>query len=77
MQVPLQSSKLSKIPWRMHFLDGADCLWVEVNSFGCHNKPKELTAGYPHEGFGGIHLQLMCSHDIEYCLQICYVIILA
>ena len=28
----------------------------------------------PQEGFGGIHLQLMRSHDIEYCLQLCYVI---
>ena len=31
-------------------------------------------AGYPQEGFGGIHLQLTCPHDSEYCLQICYVI---
>jgi len=57
----------------LHLLDGADFLRVEVDSFGCNDKPKKFT-GYPQEGFGGIHLQLMRPHDIEYCLQIYYVI---
>jgi len=43
-----------------------------VDSFGYHNEAEELPL--PQEGFGGIHLQLMRPHDIEYCLQICYVI---
>jgi len=59
----------------LHFLDGADFLWVEVDSFGCYDKLEEFTAGYPHEGLGGIHLQLMRLHNIEYYLHICYVII--
>jgi len=25
----------------------------------------------PHVGLGGVHLQLMCPHDVEYSLQIC------
>ena len=37
-------------------------------------KPKKFPARYPQEGFSGIHLQLMRSYDIEYCLQIGYVI---
>ena len=72
--MPLQFSKLPEIPWRLHLLDSADFLWVEVDSFGCHNEVEKFTAGYPQEGFSGIHLQLMRPHDIEYCLQIFYVI---
>jgi len=60
----------------MHLLDGADFLWVQVDSFGCHDKPKEFTVGYPQEGFGGIHLQLIRLHDIEHYLQIFSVITL-
>jgi len=30
-----------------------------VDSFGCYDKPKELTASYPQEEFGGIHLLLV------------------
>ena len=46
----------------------------EVDYFGCHYKSKELATGYSQERFGGVHLQLMRLHDIEYCLQICYVV---
>jgi len=74
-QSPLQSSKLSKTLWRLNLLGSANFLWVEVDSFGCDDKCQEFTAGYPQEGFGRIHLQLMRPHDIEYRLQICYVII--
>ena len=45
-----------------------------MDSFGYPDEPKEFTASYPQEGFGGIHLQVMRLHDIEYCLQVCYVI---
>ena len=65
---------LSKIPWRLHLLDSADFVWVEVDFFGCHNKHEKFTIGYLQEGFGGIHLQLMRPHDIKYCLHIYYVI---
>ena len=70
----MQSSKLSKVLWRLHLLYGADFLWVEVDSFGCHEKPKKFTISYPQEGLEGIYLQSMHLHDIKYCLQICYVI---
>ena len=34
----------------------------------------EFPASYLQEEFGGIRLQLMHPHDIEYCIQINYLI---
>ena len=68
------SPKHSNIPWRLHLLDNTNFLWVDVDPFGCNDKPKEFTAGYPQERFGGIHFQLIRQYNIEYCFQICYVI---
>ena len=70
----LQSSKFFEISWRLHLLNDTDFLRVDVDSFGCYNKSKKLPTGHTQEGLGGVHLQLMHLHYVEYSLQICYVI---
>jgi len=55
-------------------LDGADFLWIQVNSFGRNNKSKEFFTGYPQEGFSQVHLQLMSPHDVEHSFQACEMI---
>ena len=52
-----------------------DFLWVEVNSFGCYKESKEFATGYPHEGLGWVHFQLMLPPNVEYSPQICNMII--
>jgi len=51
-------------------LDGSDLLRIEMNSFRCNNKFKEFITGYPQEGLGWVHLQLMSSHDVEHSPQV-------
>jgi len=45
-----------------------------VNSFGYNDKYKEFATGYPKEGFGWVHLQLVSLHDVEYSFQVCEMI---
>ena len=73
-QTSLRSFKFFKIFWRLHLLNNVDFLSVEMGSFGCNNMSKNFTVGHPQEGLGWVHLQLMCSHDIEYSFLIYYMI---
>ena len=41
-----------------------------MNSFGYNDKYKEFATGYPKEGFGWVHLQLVSPHDVEHSFQI-------
>ena len=55
-QLSLQPSEFSEISWTLHLVDDTEFLRVEMDSFGCHNKPKEFATGYPQEGLGWVHL---------------------
>ena len=51
-------------------MDGTDLFWIEVNSFRCNNISKEFATGYPQEGLGWVHLQLVILHDVEHSPQV-------
>lgn len=45
-------------------------LWVKIDPFGCDNESNEFSIGNPQEEFFGIHLQLLCSHEVKNLIQI-------
>ena len=45
-----------------------------MNSFGCNEKSKKFSTGYPQEGLGWVHLQLVSAHVVEHSFQVCEVI---
>ena len=73
-QSSLYASEFFEISRRLHLLDGMNLLRIQMNSFGCNNKIKKFTTGYPQEGLGWTHLQLVSPHDVEHSLQVCEVI---
>ena len=57
------------ISWTTRTFSGSRWIPLDVTT-----NIRNLPLATPKEGFGGVDLKLMRPHNIEYCLQICYVI---